>query len=706
MRKTAAIALFILAVALLDVAAAVQGNGAGDAGNPPRLAANVNAAAHDYDRDDNGLIEVDRLARLYAIRWDLDGNGAADDGVAADDAASYAAAFPDPAAGMGCPAAGCTGYELTQNLDFDTDGDGATYTISAAGAITGDADDAYYNGGQGWRPIGSRGKGYNAAFDGGGYVIANLYIYNINIPAVFHSGLFGGIGRAGAVKNLGMLNVNVTHLSDRGGSIGSLVGTNQGAVANCYATGSVVSGGNATHSTGGLVGHVRFGTIRDSYAAAAVSGKGGAPKHRNRIGGLTGMVTRDGAAVVASYATGPVTAGDHSRAGGLVGNMWNGDVSITASYATGAVSGGDYSEVGGLLGLFGGNHKVASIIASYAAGAVTVGDHGAIGSLAGGARDTSVITDSYAIGAVSGGADARIGGLAGSTDLVVTNSYWNAGSTGQSGRDHETGDWQTTRDLQSPTNNEGIYENWHSRHWDFGTARQYPAVQHNGDLVPGQRQTSLQVDWDQPIVGEPVAAGLHLTDNSNAAPDDIAWQWQRSATGAKWTDIADAAAAVYVPVAADAADGGHFLRAQVTFTAAGQSQTLTTYNTAKVAAESAVTEVDGTAALAPDVAVGRRLEYAVPSAGNGAGGGDSAGDSNSAGVSGATWRWQRCADRAMQSECRYLPAGASSYTITVADVGQYLRAYVYYADADGGEWRRAATPVLGPVLDPATAESP
>ena len=32
----------------------------------------------DYDQDDDGLIEVNSLARLNAIRWDLDGDGVAD----------------------------------------------------------------------------------------------------------------------------------------------------------------------------------------------------------------------------------------------------------------------------------------------------------------------------------------------------------------------------------------------------------------------------------------------------------------------------------------------------------------------------------------------------------------------------------------------------------------------------------------------------
>jgi hypothetical protein len=61
----------------------------------------------DYDSDNDGLIEVDSLAQLNAIRWDLDGDGAPDQN---SNAASYAAAFPEAPATLGCPRT-CQGYE-------------------------------------------------------------------------------------------------------------------------------------------------------------------------------------------------------------------------------------------------------------------------------------------------------------------------------------------------------------------------------------------------------------------------------------------------------------------------------------------------------------------------------------------------------------------------------------------------------------------
>ena len=129
----------------------------------------------DYDADDDQLIEVDSLAKLNAVRWDQDGNRVVDTGTAAADTANYNAAYSDALAGMGCKlvdhddnaATDQTpvgiGYELVKDLGFDTDGEGATYAVLAAGMATGDADDTYCNSGKGWTPIASRGNRFTGA---------------------------------------------------------------------------------------------------------------------------------------------------------------------------------------------------------------------------------------------------------------------------------------------------------------------------------------------------------------------------------------------------------------------------------------------------------------------------------------------------------------------------------------------------------------
>ncbi|MDE2688298.1 MAG: hypothetical protein OXI16_12495 [Chloroflexota bacterium] len=115
----------------------------------------------DYDADDDGLIEIEWLEQLDAVRWDLDGDGLADDEA---DTERYFAAFPDVAM-MGC-AEGCQGYELARDLDF-----------KSAGSYASGAVNSRWTSGNGWLPIGvSDDSAFRSAFEGNGRTIANLYI--------------------------------------------------------------------------------------------------------------------------------------------------------------------------------------------------------------------------------------------------------------------------------------------------------------------------------------------------------------------------------------------------------------------------------------------------------------------------------------------------------------------------------------------------
>ena len=80
----------------------------------------VTAGTRDYDPDNDGLIDVGNLAQLDAVRYDLDGDGLVDGATWMP----YYDAFPMGAPEMGCPSDGCTGYELTADLDFDTNNSG------------------------------------------------------------------------------------------------------------------------------------------------------------------------------------------------------------------------------------------------------------------------------------------------------------------------------------------------------------------------------------------------------------------------------------------------------------------------------------------------------------------------------------------------------------------------------------------------------
>ena len=244
----------------------------------------------DYDMDNDGYIDVKTHAQLNAIRHDLDGNG---DATHAD----YVAAFPNrvttSSGRMGCPSGTCTGYELMNNIDLDTDGDGNIGT---------DSGDAYYNGGNGWQPIGtdsSASSRFRANFKGNGHTINNLFI-NRN---ALDQGLFGSA--TGRIETLGVTNANVT-----GSSIaGILLALNRGsAIVACYTTGKIA--GNSR--IGGLVGSNNAGSIAASYSTAYVSGT-------SNVGGLLGY--RYNGSVTDSYSTSRVvrSSGSATTIGGLIG---------------------------------------------------------------------------------------------------------------------------------------------------------------------------------------------------------------------------------------------------------------------------------------------------------------------------------------------------------------------------------------------------
>ena len=317
----------ILSLALLTLAlAALFLNGR------PFPAAQAQTTTVDYDSNDDGLIEVSNLAQLNAIRWDLDGDGAAD---VATNNTTYAAAFPNAATGMGCPDGSdadtapdpCIGYELKADLTFDTNGDGSVTATDSGGL--------YWNSGDGWTPIGSRENPYTGEFQGQGKVISHLFISNDSAAAV---GLFGALGAASSVTGLGLEDVSVAN-SHRS-AVGSLAGVNAGTIATSYATGSVATTWDSSVA-GGLVGLNLWGTVQASFANVAVT----AGDEESVVGGLVGQNLLGD--IKASYASGAVAANAlQALAGGLVGVNQG---TITASYARGLVSASGHNSYGGGL---------------------------------------------------------------------------------------------------------------------------------------------------------------------------------------------------------------------------------------------------------------------------------------------------------------------------------------------------------------------
>ena len=245
----------------------------------------------DYDMDDDNLIEVSSLAQLNAIRWDLAGSGL----VTGANEDAYFTAFPDALLDMGC-AATCIGYELTANLDFDTNGDGSTDV----------AGDDYWNGGLGWDPIAGKSTApwYEGVFHGNGHTISNLYIRRqFSDDGQYFAGLFGEA--TGRISYVALLDVNITGWNWVGALAGAMRNQNAVVVAS-YATGRVSSFIGDPSGVGGLVGAM-VGKIIASYANVNMSGPGDFTG--GLVGDLDGFSVSKPAQIAASLALGDVAAG-------------------------------------------------------------------------------------------------------------------------------------------------------------------------------------------------------------------------------------------------------------------------------------------------------------------------------------------------------------------------------------------------------------
>jgi hypothetical protein len=247
------------------------------------------------------------------------------------------------------------------------------------------------NEGKGWQPIGS--TDVNNAFAG---ILDGqgheIHDLFIDRPDESDVALFGAVESAAVVENVCLVNGSVTGYE----AAGSVAGYNRGTVRYSSASGNVTGG----LGVGGLVG-INGGTVSSSYAGGIVTG-------------------RDGV-------------------GGLVGSN---EGTVSSSYSTGTVNGSDI--VGSLIGL---NDGTASN--SYARGTVNGSDF--VGGLAG--RNEGTVSRCYSTGGVIG--HEYVGGLVGQNLYgVVSNSFWDTQTSGQSNSDGGTG--KTTVELKATATFSGV----------------------------------------------------------------------------------------------------------------------------------------------------------------------------------------------------------------------------------------------------------
>ena len=675
----------------------------------------IAAPQRDYDADNDRLIEVNNLAQLNAIRWDRNAPWEVDaDGiVAAADQDKYDAAFPGAIAGMGCAqgatAAVCTGYELMSDLDFDTDGDGSV-----------DADDEFWNNGQGWNPIGGSLTG---TLQGNGKTIANLYINYTHSGAVDRGaslGLFESVGHAGIIDGINLWKVNIRTQSSA--VMGALAGNSSGTIRGSSASGilnsnvanllssvrvSATTTASVKANAGGLVGY-NFGSIASSHAKVGIVG------NARLVGSLAAengcLRFADGTvkcgSIASSYSSSwavSTTFSNPSRSatalrahvGGLVGEN-NGTIAASYSYSSTVNATGNRAYVGGLAGSNSG-----TITASYSRSPVkATGNNAVVGGLVGynqRVRESSItlpgaIIASYAIGpVVATGTNPSVGGLvgnAGSLDSsgqeianskgTAVDSYWDIGVSGQSSSALGTGMRGT-----GPTSYTGIFANWNLNldgvagnddPWHFAS-RQYPILKYGGLDVRNQLQLYIP---DVPAVGETARISWPVGGLLTESPGQE-FIWERSADGVTgWTVIRSRPAGI----GGNRYDNGASrlliepYEANQRFRVRGLSNErswIPSYISQPARAWSGPTAALTFASGHTNPRVGQAIAIS---------GSDNV-------------RWIRCDDTA-DNGCDVIVRAATGYTPVAADQGKYLYAYRYY-DNSSGVKTMGKTAVIGPV---------
>ena len=443
----------------------------------------------DVDDDNDGLIEIDDINMLEDMINDPDGysyNGATTGGSTASTAYCSDDANTDGVY--------LCGYELRRDLDFTQGSSYASGTVDA-GFCPDVANNCIGAVGQtGFSGIGiSGGTAFSGIFEGNGRTISNFYR-----RADGAVGLFNNV-EGGSLRNIGVVNAHVFGGTSGGDRVGALVGqlTSAGEVLNSYSTGSVdgVSDDTPTEDPkdriGGLIGETNAALVRNSHSRAAVdTGSGG----QVRAGGLIGCMNGS-TQVIASFATGDITTtGGSSWAnmmGGLVGFMANVDNLIIASFATGKLSAGLARNAVTITmgGLVGGIGDSARVIASYASGSVT-GRLGATDNMGGLIGNIFAVGYSRArplasyttidIDAESGDRVGLVTALTGTLGSVATygfGTHTGEGIVEDDGIAHPSGVSAATGLTlanagavwnQATSNTAGA--------WDFGTSSQNPAL--------------------------------------------------------------------------------------------------------------------------------------------------------------------------------------------------------------------------------------
>lgn len=285
--------------------------------------------------------------------------------------------------------------------------------------LTADINLADYTGTQ-FNIIGNDTNAFTGVFDGNGHTISNFTYKSTGTDDI---AIFARVSDPNAqIRDLHLIDPNV----DAGASFqaAALVAElDQGTITRCSVQQGTVS--LQYFVVGGLVGYNINGTIQDCYAVTSVSGM-------EAVGGLVGCN---------SYGT------------------------ITRCYARCQIGFGDY------MGALAGTNENGTIEHCYAHGSVIGLD--VLGGLVG--MNSGIITDCYSTTYVSG--NNAVGGLVGDERVggVVTNSFWDTETSGQSNGIGFGQSGEVTGKTTAQMKQGGTFSNWDFVEiWGIGENQTYP----------------------------------------------------------------------------------------------------------------------------------------------------------------------------------------------------------------------------------------
>ncbi|MFC3152785.1 thrombospondin type 3 repeat-containing protein [Litoribrevibacter euphylliae] len=348
----------------------------------------------DVDLDGDGLIEISTLEQLDWVRNDLTGS-ARHNGTTAST--------------TGCT--NCNGYELSNDLNFDTNGDGVL-----------NANDQYFDpdgdsSNKGWLPIGDETTPFLAEFEGNGFTINNLYINRSG-----NVGLFGVVGNDAQASTIAISNLNIsgdlTSVSAASGNAGLLIGqAYRVSLDTCSVSGDIISlSGNA----GGLIGE---GNTSVSISKASVTAD------ITASGSSGGLVGKGESLTILRTDFNGVINNSASNSGGVVGHLNNN--ALIAYIDITATINSDNGVAGGVIGLSENEDGNTTFISSVLINTELSGGN-QLGGIIGSSNGHSLINLAASSGTiVSANTGSQLGGLVGYSDnLLIHGSSSDINITG------------------------------------------------------------------------------------------------------------------------------------------------------------------------------------------------------------------------------------------------------------------------------------